>query len=773
MKITKFLKIKNYRIFRDFSWPHGLLPFARYNLLYGWNGSGTSTLSSLFLKMQRKESQAEGEVTVEIDGSIGVLGSQFSTANIPPVRVFNRYFIEDTLIAIKDASAKPILYLGRQSVEEARTLETKRINLANLAKDLAAFISDVADKTRAVDRYATNQAKIIKNSFSGSQTYITFDKRRFLDGIKRIKDRKPTLQPLSKEEKTELEKKRFMQPMPDVRFGGGVDVGLTDGVVQVSNILKQTVVSSVLDELAADSRLARWVQEGLALHSGEHKTSTCHFCGNEFSDEKRQKYEAHFNDAYARFQETLQRKIAEIESRLRQLDVTFPAESSLYEDLRSEYLTAVEKAKVSIDVVRSHLMALADILEIKKSKPFARMQLNDSLKEKGLEMSAIESVEADMAESFKTICAIVEKHNKQTTLIAKEREVAYTRLVGDFLLSAIPEYDVLVATEKTAADKAKSLQSQHDTLTQQIKDIELRLTEGRKPVEELNEELRSYLGRDELSFKFEGNGYKLLRSGRVADNLSEGECTAITFLYFLKTLSDKDFDKANGVVVIDDPVSSLDDNALFSAFAYMKERVKDCGQLCILTHNFSFFRQVRNWMFHMPGQKKKDVNLHPCRFYALKCSVVDNLRAAEIGLLDPLLLQFESEYHFLFKTLHDVSNSSVSEGLSCYYNVPNMARRLLESFLAYYVPDRQGELFHKMEGIEYDGAIKTRILRLLNTYSHAAVVAEPEHDPTVLSETQEVIKELLEMIKTLDENHYNGMVSLISTSATATSEDDS
>lgn len=100
-----------------------------------------------------------------------------------------------------------------------------------------------------------------------------------------------------------------------------------------------------------------------------------------------------------------------------------------------------------------------------------------------------------------------------------------------------------------------------------------------------------------------------------------------------------------------------------------------------------------------------------------------------------------------------------------------MARRLLESFLAHYVPNRQGELFHKMENIQYDGAIKTRILRLLNFYSHMAVASEPGHDPTVLSETQDVIRELLEMIKALDENHYNGMVSLISTNTSATSED--
>ena len=771
MKITKFLKIKNYRIFRNFSWPRDLLTFARYNLFYGWNGSGKSTLSSLFALLQRKEALSECEIAVEIDGSTSVMGSQFATAVVPQIRVFDRRFMRETLVAIRSANARPILYVGQQSVEDARALETMRNELKSIDEALIVASADVVSKTKMVEKYTTDQARAIKNHFSGSQIYVTFDKRRFIEGVQRIKSKTPALKLLSEEEKKALDKQRFMQPMPDIKFGFNVNLGLINLIGQVSDVLDQTVVSSVLDELASDSLLAQWIQEGLKLHSGERQTTKCRFCGNEFSEKKRHEYEAHFNDAYTRFQATLQRIGKDIESRLSLLNVIFPAEASLYENLQSEYTAVVERAKTSISSVNLYLTALLAVLEIKKTKPFERMKLKDALKEKGIEISVIESLEAELADNVKAISAIVERHSVQTREIAKERDSAYNALVRDCLLAAIPAYDELVMNVNTATGKRDTLQSQHDLLTQQIGGIEQRLIESRKPVEELNKELHSYLGRSELSFEVEGTGYKLLRSGHVADNLSEGECTAITFLYFLKTLADKNFDMDNGVVVIDDPVSSLDDNALFSAFAYMKERVKDCGQLFILTHNFSFFRQVRNWMFHMPGQKKRDVNLHPCRFYALKCSIVDNLRAAEIGLLDPLLLQFESEYHFLFKTLHDITNASVSEGLSCYYNVPNMARRLLESFLAYYVPDRQGELFHKMEGVEYDGAIKTRILRLLNTYSHAAVVAEPEHDPTVLSETKDVIKELLEMIKTLDENHYNGMVSLISTNAVATSED--
>ena len=40
MKIKKIVKIKKYRIFRDFSWYGSLPEFKDYNLIYGWNGSG-------------------------------------------------------------------------------------------------------------------------------------------------------------------------------------------------------------------------------------------------------------------------------------------------------------------------------------------------------------------------------------------------------------------------------------------------------------------------------------------------------------------------------------------------------------------------------------------------------------------------------------------------------------------------------------------------------------------------------------------------------------
>ena len=208
MKITKFLKIKNYRIFRDFLWPNGLPSFAHYNLFYGWNGSGKSTLSSLFALLQRKEALSEGEVIIEVDGTNRIQGSQFSTVETPPTRVFNRHFVANTLVAIKNANATPVFYLGQQSVEEAQVLERKRGELVDVKEELIAANTTVNNATRAVEKYATEQARNVKTMFSGCRAYLTFDRRKFIDRIEQIKTLSNPLQALTEQEKMSLHTKQ-------------------------------------------------------------------------------------------------------------------------------------------------------------------------------------------------------------------------------------------------------------------------------------------------------------------------------------------------------------------------------------------------------------------------------------------------------------------------------------------------------------------------------------------------------------------------------------
>lgn len=108
------------------------------------------------------------------------------------------------------------------------------------------------------------------------------------------------------------------------------------------------------------------------------------------------------------------------------------------------------------------------------------------------------------------------------------------------------------------------------------------------------------------------NVYEVVReNGVVADKLSEGERNFIAFLYFyelVKGTLNSDGSMLPKIVVIDDPVSSMDSNSLFIVSALVREMVEICHnnvnyltntgrgnyikQIFILTHNTYFHREI-------------------------------------------------------------------------------------------------------------------------------------------------------------------------------------
>ena len=110
------------------------------------------------------------------------------------------------------------------------------------------------------------------------------------------------------------------------------------------------------------------------------------------------------------------------------------------------------------------------------------------------------------------------------------------------------------------------------------------------------------------------NSYQLVRSdGSVARNLSEGEKNFIAFLYFYHLVTGSDNADGTGadskIVVIDDPVSSMDSNNLFLISSLTRNLVNICinaadesllpkiseyyiKQIFILTHNVYFHKAI-------------------------------------------------------------------------------------------------------------------------------------------------------------------------------------
>ncbi|WP_426032561.1 AAA family ATPase [Caulobacter sp. DWP3-1-3b2] len=255
--------------------------------------------------------------------------------------------------------------------------------------------------------------------------------------------------------------------------------------------------------------------------------------------------------------------------------------------------------------------------------------------------------------------------------------------------------------------------------------------------------LRNFLGRTDLSFESADDGYLVKRRGVRAKRLSEGEKTAIAFLYFIVQL-EEDFDVKDGIVVIDDPISSLDSSSIYQAFAHLKNALKNAKQVFLLTHNFDFLKLLINWVDNAKAAKY---------YMMLVCSGSADSRDAKIQRLDKLLEDHPTEYHYLFKVLYNFKSDGT---ILTSYHIPNIARKVLETFLEFHVPSKD-KLFKKLEAVAFDENKKTAIYKFANDLSHQTGKG---FDPALVAETQKNSAHLLDMIETVAPLHYAGLKTL-------------
>lgn len=741
--ITRITRLKHPGVLRDFQWPSELPDFGKYNLIYGWNGSGKTTICNVLRALELKR-PLEFEATVVIKGT-QVSGSDFGSNGLP-VRVFNRDFVSESVFPVGGGDVPPIFVFGKENAEkqaEVERIKEERAK-ANENRELNKGEKGKADKT--LDKHCIDQATVIRESLrsAGNNPYNNYDKARYGQHAERLAaagDKDDRL--VSDNERETLLTQSRATPKKPIQEISYRMPDLRQAQERVSQLLQTTVVSSAIAELKNDPSLSSWIRQGLGLHQ-ERESQSCLFCEQPLPGNRVSSLEAHFSAEYEHLLQNLDEEAKRVEGMFRSAqEVALPSRAEFYEDLAEEYETAANEFTDNRRIGAQFLEGLAEALKEKREKPFEVMPLTVAAP------STVPAVDA--------LNEVIRKHNDASTEFDERVSAARERLEAHHVASSLDEYIALRKAVNDADSALDEANREFSALGDQIAELEADITDHRQPAEELNSELHSYLGHDELRLDVKNTGYEITRNGTLAKGLSEGERTAIALLYFLKSLQDRGFESDKGVVVLDDPVSSLDANALFLAFGHIKRWADGAGQLFILTHNFGFFRQVRNWFHYLNGKKKK----RPARFYMLECKMMGAGREAVLKPLDPLLEQFNSEYHFLFSQIYRYAQTAGNNGLEANYIFPNMARRLLETFLAFRQPEYAGRLHQQLEAISFDGNRKTRILRFLHTYSHADAVVDSEHDPSGLGEAPAVLNDLLALIQQEDPSHYDAMVKLV------------
>jgi wobble nucleotide-excising tRNase len=747
--ISRIVRLRHPGVLHDFSWPADLPTFGRYNLIYGWNGSGKTTISKIFRALEMRAAPDSGEVTLSINGA-DVTVHDFDQVTLP-VRVFNRNFMAESVFPVGGGQIPPIFVLGKESVEKQKQVEQLKKNLADAQARLEFGRSKKREAEKALNKHSIDRATVIRDTLRspGTNPYNNYDKASFRRYAQEMVDAGDTAaHRLSESDREKLLAQHRATPKPKVQEISYQPPILETQTEAVLRLVKTTVVSAVIQSLKDDSTLSSWVHQGLGLHHDRH-AEMCLFCEQTLPKDRLAALEAHFSAEYDHFLQSVDAQIATLEVASRAAStLSLPSRAEFYEDLADDYASVKATLKTALDSTKSALDSLADALKNKKGRAFEALDLT----------VAVSNVDF---QTLDRLNEIIRQHNQACDAFQARASASRQRLETDSVAGALDDFRSMVAGLQTSDTSVNEADVEVKRLNEEIARLEREIVESRQPAEELNDDLYKYLGHDELRLDVRETGYTIARNGLPATSLSEGETTAIALLYFLKSLRDRRFDLAKGVVVLDDPVSSLDANALYLAFGFIRERTEDAAQLFILTHNFTFFRQVRNWFHHLKGQNKKDVGQRPARFYMLDCVRDEHQRCSSIRPLDALLEQYDSEYHYLFARVYRGAAASTPTALEENYILPNIARRLLEAFLAFRQPHVSGELWQKLKDVRFDDAKKLRIIRFLHTHSHNDAVGEPEHDPSQLGEANSVLKDLLDFIKDQDQGHFVAMVKLV------------
>lgn len=777
--ITKIKKLKNFGIFRDYN-GDSIQTFGKFNLIYGWNGSGKSTLSKLFESLEKRRNlQAAADTNCEFSVTLGdetTITEKTITQSSAAVRTFNAGFIRENIDW--DNSVKSILLVAKEKIDDRKQLETLKNQQEADLKSIEKSNGDASKATADLQKFLTDSAKRTKSSLQiiGTEDshYLNYNRTKLESFIaantEAIRDPSSILQD---DELLALVVAAKPVSKPQIlSITSKLDAAkLNDAQSRLQALLKQTATSIVLSRLKENPDIQAWVQTGLNIHN-DHKSENCEFCGAKLTQSRIDEINAHFSDEYRQFQG----RLVSAEQWLNQqvLDVGDLSQGDqLYEEMQAAFAAARAALSDHVTSINGGITHWQELLQEKIADQF-RTDFT------------VPAIDSTACIGFDTALAqmneLIARHNKKTEDFAKETGAIKRKIELHYAAMEVKAFGYFAKVQKRDAfsKQATEVQSKTNARQREIVKLEASLSNEVLGAEEFNKHLHNFLGRSDLCLRFNPQllGYEINRGSeqRHAKDLSEGEKTAIAFVYFITKLSEGDNDIAKLIIAVDDPISSFDSNHLFHAYSYLRHHCTPALQLFVLTHNFNFFKLVRDWLEGMNANRKRKSPPKPANsfFYTIESNTT-NPRKSAIKDAPKSLHGYSSEYHYIFGRLYDYKEQAQIDRDEAFLTA-NLARKILEAFFSFKYPLHRGD----MAGLFQQGLTgctlttpqtKEKIYRFINKYSHNALIEIGEDSPeNLVGESHNVIADIFTWMKEVDCTHYEQMVSASGFDATALAE---
>ena len=730
-------------------WPDNL-PAGKRTIFYGHNGSGKSTLAELLLSL------AEGTCATRVIWEDENQRTNNTDAVSPmPMAVFTRKWVESNLADFLDgASASAIVTLGKEAIdakeEEARLIE-EIDGLLVAAKSAADQQRAATDKVEKLVRKV--QERIVSELKEFDYNYFTknrFSVAKVQDDLRKYKGEYPDSN--SHAEALKRLGEGAPSTVPEVVPPSNSVVRELTGLAE---LLAETPTRVAIKTLEGKTAAQSWVEQGRHLHE---ELDHCLFCAGEISGDRRDQLARHFDESWLQIRSNARQLVAAVTDDKQALLAwlaALPATTSLASELQLVYEEAVERAQVEVG---DHVAALTAI----------EMVLNEKIADPSATPDPPEWSVLSTTPTTTVLAQAVTKNNDQARRHAEVTEERKQTVLDHLVGSQSEAFRDLEEQAKGLATKSRTANDAADLAQRRLNEVRQAQFTTKNMADTLTRDLARVYGKNHLSVTVtsDGKSYACRRGDEPGTDLSDGERTTLSLLYFLRKLEDEQapgVDRSQRIVVIDDPSSSLDREALFATHQWLIDTLNSFGQYIILTHDFSLLRlfiksQNNAWGSSMKRIKQgqaDEMRFPKVSFLEMYAASVNGERRSRVGKLPRVLLNNTSEYAYLFSmVMAGIAEPQDDERL---FLLPNAARRVLEIFASYKAPHRTNfreqleVLVESQEGEPYRD-----VYDFCNRFSHG----EGNESVDVLDAraVHRQISRCMEFLSKLDSEHYDRML---------------
>ena len=559
------------------------------NFFYGNNGAGKSSIAHA------------------IDENDGVVWADGKSAADYDVLVYNQDYINDNFVNYGDL--KGVFIFGEEDVEAKKKIDELADEKKKKEDAKKAAGEDYKQKTAGVNAALT---QFQDNCFSMTAEI----RKRFekcMDGKKQKKgfadavlgEKSPKEFDLSELERLyDVAFDDTARAYSEFKKAGATTYGSLAGKELLDKIIVSSSDTPFANFLKAlGSKASDWVRDGHTHFSGV-AGGKCPYCQQKLPED----FE---NDIAATFDAQYQQDIRD----LGQFQTTYERETANILHTLRENTTDV---MISID-----LQAYQEKLTLLESKfEVNRQRIAEKVKEpsKTVSLEDTDTLLLDLGALIDDINKLIKANNDVVAAKKSRKTKCKTEIMQHLafmLASEVKSYtDEVARLNKEIEEITKrgfALKKEIGKLTTEISDLNKHNANTEAAIDSINKILRDS-GFQGFSIRAKAgveNVYEIVReNGDVAENLSEGERNFIAFLYFYHQVrgSMNSEELKEKIVIIDDPVSSMDSTALFIVSAIVREMINVCRnnteylnpkvpgdyikQLFILTHNVYFHREV-------------------------------------------------------------------------------------------------------------------------------------------------------------------------------------